>query len=99
MINIIHANRRQNELSVLSEIDSKTAQGALFGLIRNALLSNTRHLRGELIKLCQRNGYSAAEARTALYMIEHCDWLTSEADGVEVYLSVTQHARLMAGGA
>lgn len=99
MINVINANRRLNELAVLAEIDSKSAQGALFGLLRNALLSNTRHLRGDLIRLCNRNGYSAAEARTALYIIEHCDWLKSEADGIEVYLSVTQHARLMAEGA
>jgi DNA-binding transcriptional regulator PaaX len=100
MINIIYASRRENEISILSEIGRKTAQGALIALLKNALLSNTRHLRGELIKLSQRNGYSAAEARTALYLIEQADWLRSEADGLEVYLCLTEHARLSeAGGA
>lgn len=99
MINTIFANRRQNELNILAEIDLQSAQGALLSLLKNALLTNTKHLRGDLIKLCQRNGYSAPEARTALYLIERADWVRTIAEDTQVYVYLTEHAVLTAGGA
>ena len=99
MINFITDNRRVNELAVQIEIRRQSAQGGLFSLIRNALLSNTKHLRGELVKLCQLNGYSALEARRALYIMERCDWLKTEAIDTQVFVFVTLHAQQSAGGA
>jgi hypothetical protein len=87
------------ETIVLSAMRQQTAKGALFQLIYNALKQPQRHQRASVIKLCQQQGFTCNEARTAFKVMEMADWVHTKAEEIEVLVFLTEYAKLTAGGA
>lgn len=89
--------RRVQESDILSAIRQQTAKGALFQLIFNALSQPQRHQRAAIIKLCKQQGYATERATAALRVMEMADWVKTTADGLEVLVFLTKHAKITGG--
>lgn len=90
-------SRRFQEKNIYSAIQRQTSQGALYQLIANALLQPQRHLRVAIIELCRRQGFASSAVITALNVMELADWVKTQTDGLEVVISLTEHAKMAAG--
>lgn len=89
--------RRVQETNILNEMKRQTAAGALYQLIFNALKQPQKHRRSAVMKLCQQQGYTSSEARTAFFVMEMADWVHTQAEEIEVLVFLTEHAKLTGG--
>jgi hypothetical protein len=89
--------RRVQEVIVLAAIRQKSAKGALFQLIYNALSQPQRHQRAAIVNLCKQQGYTADRTTTALKVLEMAGWVHTTVDGLEVLVYLTEYAKLTGG--
>lgn len=97
MTQSIQTCRRVQEQVILRSIKSETAKGALFQLIYNALSQPQRHQRAAIVNLCKQQGFNTERATTALRVLEMADWVKTTADGLEVLVFLTEHAKITGG--